>query len=271
MKRILITGGTRGIGRVITQHMLESEYEVIVCSRTEQSCDKARKEFKQWGSLFSAFQTDVSDHTQVIELVEQFDRIDVLVNNAGIYGPAGSFIDNDICDWMTTLEVNVMGPLYMCQEVAPLMIKNKFGRIINMSGGGATKPMPNYSAYCASKAAIVRFTEVIAEELKEHNITVNAIAPGFIATDIHEVTLQAGPEVVGKFYEETVERLERTGDDPEPTAKLVEFISNDDCTVTGRLYSALHDPWIHASQNSDLHPEMYMLRRVDDYFIKVSE
>lgn len=126
--------------------------------------------------------------------------------------------------------------------------------------------MPHYSLYSASKAALVRFTETIALELAGFGIMVNAIAPGFIATGIHEETLRAGQNIVGDFFEKTRARVEEGGDDPSRAAKLALFLASGECRITGKLISAIFDPWEALTENWGLDKDLYTLRRIDDVF-----
>ena len=242
-KTVLVTGGTRGIGKVIAEHFLVLDYNVIVCSSNQNLCARAKKEFSKYKNEVLVIQTDVSIENDVVQLIEQalsqFDKVDILVNNAGVHTPIGKITENNSNDWKRTIEINLIGPFYTCKYLIPEMIKNNFGRIINLSGGGATKPMPLFSAYSAAKAGLVRFTETVAEELKEFNITVNAIAPGFIATDIHNSTISAGEEILGDYYRFTKEKLEKGGEDPYKT----EFLSSENCSISGKLISAVFDKW----------------------------
>jgi len=272
-KTILVTGGTRGIGKVIAEHFLELNYNIVVCSRTSKSCNRSKKYFSSYGDQVLVLQADVSNENDVIVLVKKtlskYKKIDVLINNAGIYGPIGRFFDNDFKHWLEAMNINMVGVLNMCRKVVPQMIENNFGRIINISGGGAAKPMPMYSAYSASKAAIVRFTETIALELVNFNITVNAIAPGFITTDIHKETIEANKKLVGEFYNQTQTRLSNGGDDPRETAKLAEHLASDDCKITGKLISAMYDDWQDLHDPKDVNNDVFTLRRVDNVFFKV--
>jgi len=270
-KTVLVTGGTRGIGKVIAEHFLVLDYNVIVCSSNQNLCARAKKEFSKYKNEVLVIQTDVSIENDVVQLIEQalsqFDKVDILVNNAGVHTPIGKITENNSNDWKRTIEINLIGPFYTCKYLIPEMIKNNFGRIINLSGGGATKPMPLFSAYSAAKAGLVRFTETVAEELKEFNITVNAIAPGFIATDIHNSTISAGEEILGDYYRFTKEKLEKGGEDPYKTAKLAEFLSSENCSISGKLISAVFDKWDGMNNPAEISPNMYTLRRVDNHFI----
>jgi len=133
---------------------------------------------------------DVSDPAQVEDLVrhtvERFATIDILVNNAGIAGPVGPLQENDVAAWIRTIQVNLIGVYLCCRAVLPVMYKHNRGKIINLSGAGATNAWRNLSAYGTSKVAVVRLTETLALELEGTNIQVNAMGPGSIHTQMWE-------------------------------------------------------------------------------------
>ena len=132
--------------------------------------------------------------------------VEILVNNAGVYGPKGESETVDFAEWARAIEINLYGTFLPCQLGIRHMKEMRRGKIINLSGGGATAPLPRISAYAASKAAVVRLTETLAEELREFSIDVNAIAPGALNTRLLEEVLSAGPDAVGKaFYREICE------------------------------------------------------------------
>ena len=141
------------------------------------------------------------------DALERFSGIHVLVNNAGIYGPKGLTEDVTWDEWEQAIRVNLFGSVLCCRAVLPHFRANGYGKIIQLSGGGATAPLPRLSAYAASKAAVVRFAETLAEELRGTGIDVNAIAPGALNTRLLDEVLEAGPERVGaSFYERALEQ-----------------------------------------------------------------
>ena len=142
---------------------------------------------------------------------DAFDRIDILVNNAGIYGPIGPTHEIDWDAWVDAININLLGLVYACRAVTPIMIRQKSGKIINLSGGGATNPLPRMTSYAASKAAVVRFTESLALDLKPHGIDVNAIAPGALDTRLLDQVLDAGPETVGAEFHERMVKIKQQG------------------------------------------------------------
>ncbi len=268
---VVITGGTRGLGRVLTRHFLDAGYGVTVCSRNAAACTDAAREFGDAADRLLALPADVAREADVAELFDRaearFGPVSVLINNAGIHGPIGECFRNDNAQWAEALAVNLLGPVYTCRRAVPGMIAAGFGRIINISGGGATKPMARYAAYSASKAGLVRFTETIAEELRPHGVLVNAIAPGFLATDIHRDTLALGAEQAGPNFQKTQDQLARGGDDPARAARLALRLAARSCAVTGRLISAIFDDWERFVESPDLPRELYTLRRVDNMFV----
>jgi 3-oxoacyl-[acyl-carrier protein] reductase len=213
---------------------------------------------------------DVSDPSQVTALVKlaakQLPDFSGLVNNAGVYGPKGAIEDIDWCEWARAIEINLYGTVLPCREALPFFRKKGFGKIVNLSGGGATAPLPRISAYAASKAAVVRFTETIAEETRGQGIDINAIAPGALNTRLLDEVLKAGPDQVGKdFYERALKQRDSGGAPLERGAALcVYLLSRESDGVTGRLISAIWDPWETLAAN---HPELsttdiYTLRRI---------
>jgi NAD(P)-dependent dehydrogenase (short-subunit alcohol dehydrogenase family) len=170
---------------------------------------------------------------------------DVLVNAAGVYVPIGLLWETDLDRWWRAQEINVKGTLLTSAAVIPHMIEAGWGRIINFSGGGATSPLPRFSAYATGKAAVVRLTETLAEELRDHAITVNAIAPGAVDTRLQDEVLAAG-ELAGELHGR-MQRLRETGEGgvpPELAAGLAVFLASARAArVTGKLISAPHDGW----------------------------
>ena len=200
----------------------------------------------------------------VQSVLEKFGRIDILVNNAGIYGPIGPVWENDPAVWQQTININLVGAFLMCHAVIPEMLRaGRGGKIINISGGGAATPFPRYTAYAVSKAALVRFTETLAVETAPHNIQVNAVAPGFVATRLHEQTRQAG-ELAGDFLKRT-EELMTTAVDPAISAKLVVHLASDrGDRITGKFIHAVWDKWADFEKHLEQleSTDVYTLRRI---------
>lgn len=191
--------------------------------------------------------------------------VDVLVNNAAIVGPIGAFEENDWAAWQHAIQVNLLAPVALCRAVIPSM-KRRGGAIVNVSGGGATGPRPYFSAYATAKAGLVRFSETIAAELKQHRIRVNCIAPGAMNTEMLEAVLRAGPESAGpQEYRKALEQSQNGGTAPETPAELITYLASEAAAgVTGKLISAVWDPWRDlAKRAAELdRSDMYTLRRI---------
>jgi NAD(P)-dependent dehydrogenase (short-subunit alcohol dehydrogenase family) len=192
--------------------------------------------------------------------------LSILVNNAGVYGPKGAIEDVDLDEWVRAIEINLFGTVYMCRAVIPIFKANKYGKIVNLSGGGATAPLPRISAYAASKAAVVRMTDTLAEELRDWNIDVNAIAPGALNTRLLDEVLSAGPEKVGKtFYERSLKQRDEGGAPIEKGAALAVFLgARESDGISGRLISAVWDNWqnLPARREQISGSDVFTLRRI---------
>src|SRR5262249_38321845 len=197
----LITGASQGLGRAIAERFVRAGASVLLTARgaelLEQTCDELAA-LARPGQQVLALQADVGHpddcRLSVKHAVSSLPNLCILVNNAGIYGPMGALDEIDWGDWVDAFRINLLGTALMCRELIPHLRSLGYGKIINLSGGGATAPLPRISAYAASKAAVVRLTETLAEELKECHVDVNAIAPGALNTRLLDEVLAAGPD-----------------------------------------------------------------------------
>ena len=225
---------------------------MLLCARDEGLLDDARRSLAGKagpGQSVEAERADVSDPTDVARVAARalqiFPRVHVLVNNAGIYGPIGPSEDVDWAAWVRAMEINVYGSVLPCRALLPHFKQHRYGKIVQLSGGGATNPLPRISAYAASKAAIVRFAESLALEVRPYGIDVNAIAPGALNTRLLDEVIAAGPDAVGRdFYERMVRTKEQGGTPLERGAALAVYLGSAASDgITGRLLSAVWDPW----------------------------
>lgn len=189
------------------------------------------------------------------------------MNNAGIQGAMGQFVSNDLELWKKTIAVNLFGTIHMTKLVLPYMIRQNKGKIINLSGGGATSPRPNFTAYACSKAAIVGTTEALAQELRSYNIDINAVATGAMNTAMTYEVLDLGPGVVGEEeFNQAKKRLQDGGTDPQIPADLILFLASEKADgLTGRLISAIWDNWQEWDREEIkkiMETDKYSLRRV---------
>jgi NAD(P)-dependent dehydrogenase (short-subunit alcohol dehydrogenase family) len=175
---------------------------------------------------------------------QHFGALDVVVNCSGVQGPIGPAQTLDPEAWARAVEVNLFGSFYLARAAVPIMLKQGGGKIIYFSGGGATSARPFFSAYGASKAAVVRFTESLAEELRDSNIQVNAIAPGAVRSRMWDEMRAAGAAGGLKLLEEIKQMDRSSGVPPERAAALALFLASDRSgNLSGRLISAVHDKW----------------------------
>jgi NAD(P)-dependent dehydrogenase (short-subunit alcohol dehydrogenase family) len=269
----IITGANRGLGEAIATKFVNEGASVFICARDEEKLLSVRDQLRgiaDKDQKIYAMVADVSKENDVKDLinaaVNEFAHVDILVNSAGIYGPKGPIERIDSNEWVKAIQINLFGVFYGCKHIIALMKKNNYGKIINLSGGGATAPLPFISAYAASKAGVVRFTETIADECKDFNIDVNAIAPGALNTRLLDEVLSVGPEVVGKkFYEKALKQKKDGGVPLEMGAELCVFLASSDSDgITGRLISAQWDPWITLPEHRQelINSDIYTLRRI---------
>jgi 3-oxoacyl-[acyl-carrier protein] reductase len=268
----LITGGSQGLGKVIASHFLAAGANVAICARGEKELLAARDELarKFPAQTVLARACDVADETQVNELVafvlRELGSLQALVLNAGVYGPMGDTETVLLAEWRRAMDINLFGVLLPCRAVIPHFKKAGRGKIVILSGGGATNPLPKISAYAASKAAVVRLMETLAEELRRYKVDVNAIAPGALATRLVDEVLAAGPEKVGTaFYEKNKGWKEKGATPLELGAGLAVYLAGPDSDgITGKLISAQWDPWktLHEHREELAKSDIYCLRRI---------
>lgn len=269
----IITGASQGLGLEIAKHFIQDGIHVMLCARDADKLSHVQKELMHLADGRVQVITKVADISHkhdvdclIADAIAAFKKVDILVANAGVYGPKGTIEQVDWDEWSHTIDINLKGTVLQCRAVLPEFKKNCYGKILILAGGGATKPMPCLSAYAASKAAVVRFAETLAEEVKQFNIDVNAIAPGALNTRMLDEVLSAGPAVVGeKFYAQSLKQKEDGGTPLCKGAELCTFlVSSKADGITGKLISAVWDPWgtlpkyIEDLKNSDI----YTLRRI---------
>ena len=266
----IVTGASQGLGKVIAAQLLREGAGVMICARDAAMLAATRDELAATGGKVLAKACDVSDERQVAELTElalrEFGAIHTLVSNAGVYGPMGPTEEVDLGEWKRAIEINLYGTLLPCRALIPHFKKAGRGKIIIVSGGGATNPLPNISSYAASKAGVVRLMETLAEELRSHHIDVNAVAPGALKTRLVEQVLAAGPEKVGTAFFAKNKKWSDEGATPlELGAELAAYLASSASDgITGKLISAQWDPWsrLHEYRDDLSGSDIYCLRRI---------
>ncbi len=227
---VVITGAGRGIGEAVAHAFARAGANLVLMARTQSDIDWVAERTASCGVTSLALAGDVSRRADVARVVaaaqSKFGPIDVLVNAAGIYGPIGTFVENDLRAWVEALEVNLLGTVFSMHAVLPGMIARRKGVVVNFSGGGAVAPFPRFSAYSASKAAVVRLTETVAEEVKERGVRVNAIAPGAVNTRLLDQVLEAGERAGEEFHEKAKQQKTDGGTPPALAAELAVFLAS---------------------------------------------
>jgi len=269
----LITGASQGLGLEIARAYLDAGVGgLCICGRDPLVLESALAELRQRaapGQKVLGASADVSKPEDVSSLVrlalEGLGGVTVLVSNAGVYGPKGRLDQIDWAQWARAVEINLLGSVLPARELLSHFSERGYGKIVQLSGGGATGPLPGLSAYAASKAAVVRFAETLAEELRAQRVDVNAIAPGPLNTRMLDEVLRAGPECVGEaFYEKALEQQRSGGIPLGQGAKLAVFLGSPASDgITGKLLSAVWDPWRELPEHlEDLDSDVYTLRRI---------
>lgn len=266
-KVCVVAGATGAIGTVVARCFAEHEVNLAVASRSRISTEREH-ELRQLCPALLPIPLDVGDWNSVHNAVSAVERalgpIDILVNCTGVYGPIGPTATCDSCDWAEAVHTNLVGSFYMLRAVLPGMLQRRFGRIVNFSGGGAAYGRPFFTAYAASKAAIVRLTESVAAEVRDSNVTINAVAPGPVKSRMWEelrvAGAAAGPAALGELA-----KMDADGGVPaERAAALVLALCSADNRITGRLISAPYDAWEYMNARADeiLSSDAGTLRRI---------
>ncbi len=221
-KRVaIVTGSARGIGKAIAKGLAENGVHVVITDIMEEAAQKTAEELAAYGVETMAIKADVSkaaDAEMLIKsTVERFGKVDYLVNNAGITRDNLSIRMSET-DWDLVLDINLKGTFLCSQQAAKAMMKKKFGRIVNIASVSGILGTAGQANYASSKAGVMALTKTMARELGGRNITVNAIAPGFIITEMTEQL----PESVKQDYLKDIP-LKRGGT-PEDIANVVKFL-----------------------------------------------
>jgi len=268
----IITGASLGLGAAIAEQFAAEGAALMLCARNmgELDAQRAKLAVAYPHARVMAHRADVAKTEDVDSLfaaaASAFGKLDIVVNNAGVYGPMGSIEMVDWDEWVQTIAINLNGLVYCCRKAVEAFRRHRYGKIINLSGGGATNPLPGISAYAASKAAVVRFTETLALEVKELGIDVNAIAPGALATRLTDQLIAAGPDRVGASLHARMSKLAKEGGTPLSlgASLCVYLASSESDGLTGRLIAAQWDPWPFADEvkNDIDKSDIYTLRRI---------
>jgi 3-oxoacyl-[acyl-carrier protein] reductase len=229
----LVTGASRGIGKACAEALASTGHRMVLAARSLEKLEETASVVRAAGSEAFVIETDLSQSESIAngisKAVKEFGRIDILVNNAGITKD-GLAVRMKQTDWEVVLQTNLSGSFYAIQQVLPGMIRERWGRIVNISSVVGEMGNPGQVNYVASKAGLIGLTKSLAQEVGSRNITVNAVAPGFIETDM---TQGLGEELKQKLLDETP--LKRMGT-PRDIASAVRFLVSDDASfITGHV------------------------------------
>ena len=269
----IVTGANQGFGLAMSRAMIAAGANLVICAREADRLAEAAEGLRRaatTGQRIIDLRADVSRLDDVERLVvralDEFGRIHILVNNAGIYGPIGAIEDVDWDDWVRAIEINLFGSALMCRALIPHFKQHRYGKIVQVSGGGATNPLARITSYAASKAAVVRLAESLALELSEFGIDVNSIAPGLLNTRLLDQAIEAGPDRIGQaFYERMVQERAKGTTPLEIGASLAVYLASAESDgITGRLISAVWDPWrdLAVRRHELAGSDIYTLRRI---------
>lgn len=260
-QRVIITGGSRGLGLALAKAFVEKDVECLLIAKNQQRLEIVQS---QLGSKVAILACDLSQADQLVlhaQQIQQFEA-NILINNAAILGAVMPSWQISSQSWQSVMQVNFFAAVELSRLVLPTMLEHKWGRIINLSGGGATNCRPLYNAYACSKTALNKYTETLSGELPE-GITINSIAPGMMATDMlmecYQLAKQQGSQV-------ELEKIQAIHSKPPifPAVDLCIALCQPATEhVSGKLISADWDNWSALIETPHLcKGELYTMRRV---------
>lgn len=184
----IISGGGRGIGKAVAEQLASLGAAVVLTARSEAQIADVAASLREQGAKAIAVPGDVGAPEQIDEIIgatlKEFGRIDILINNAAVIGPIQEVAKTDLNEWAYNIQVNLVAPFYFTRKLLPIMLEQKYGRIVNVSSGAAINPIVGASAYSASKAGLDMFSRAVAYELADSGVTVNSMHPGMVDTEM---------------------------------------------------------------------------------------
>lgn len=264
-KGVLVTGAGRGIGKRLALGFASAGARIGLLARSKAELDLAKLEIEHAGGNAIRIRADVRDYEQVAAAVDRmnvhFGGVHILICAAGIHGPIGPFAEVKPKMWAEAIDVNLIGTMHSCHAVLPQMIKRRSGKIIALAGGGAADSRPNFTAYAASKVAIVRFLESLADEICDHNVQVNVMSPGGSYTHMTDEIIHAGARA-GQSELDDAEKVRITkGVPPEKQVALARFLASERSNHISGKFIHVNDDWKRL-EKVNANPEAYTLRRM---------
>jgi len=261
---VLITGAGRGIGKRLAIGFAAEGARVGLLARSQAELDLAKLEIEHAGGTALRIRADVRDYEQMSAAVDRmrsvYGGLHVLIAAAAVQGPIGPLVEVKPRAWAETVETNLMGVMHACRAALPQMIERRSGKIVMISGGGAASARPRFSAYAASKAALVRFAETLAEEVRDYNVQVNCLAPGGTYTHMTDEILHSGERAGSREIEEAEDVRLTGGTLPDKQIQLALFLASERSNhISGKLIH-VNDDWKRL-ERENMNPEAFTLRR----------
>jgi len=264
-KAVLITGAGRGIGKRMALGFAAAGARVGLLSRSLPELSAAQLEIEHAKGHAFTLRADVRDYGQMSDAAHRMMRkcgsVDVLIAAAAVQGPIGLFADMDPSRWLEAIETNILGVMNSIRAVLPGMVERRSGKIIVLAGGGAATARPNFAPYAASKAAVVRLIECIAEEVQQHNVQINSLSPGGSYTSMTDEILNAG-ERAGAAEQENATQVRLTGGvAAERQIAFALFLSTARSNhISGKMIHVNDD--FKRLEQASMTPDIYTLRRL---------
>ncbi|MGH9559739.1 MAG: SDR family NAD(P)-dependent oxidoreductase [Bryobacteraceae bacterium] len=263
---VLVTGAGRGIGKRLAIGFAAKGARVGLMARSKAELDLCHLEIEDGGGSALRIRADVADFEQMNAAVERvrvhFNRgVQVLVCAAAVQGPIGPFAETSPKSWSEAIQTNLAGVMNACRAALPQMIERRSGKIIVLACGGASAGRPNFSIYAATKAAVARFVESVAEEVRDHNVQINCISPGHTYSHMTDQILAAGERAGWRESEHAGQIRITGGTAPEKQIELALFLASEESNhISGRIIG-VQDDWKKLKSGA-VNPELYTLRRV---------
>lgn len=264
-RAVLISGAGRGIGKRLALAFAAAGARVGLLARSKAELDLAELEISHNGGRAAGIFCDVRDWAQVEAAAGRFrdfaGPVSVLICAHGAFGSIGPLQGCDPAAWMDGVVTNLGGTMHLCRAVLPDMVAARSGKILILTGPGAARPRPNFSAYSAAQAALARLAETLAEEVRESNIQVNCMNPGATYTSLTDDILAAGPLAGAAELEEALQLQASGGAKPEEQVELAQFLCSSRSNHVSGMLIAVSDNW-RKLEHSRSHAGMFTLRRI---------
>jgi len=271
-KNIIITGATGGFGSALAIKYYQEGANLILIGRSFDKLNSLKEKLlvdKKSNQFIKTIKLDLANLNLISKVLKKeflkISKFDVLINCAAIQGPIGKSWENKFIEWQNTFNINFYSTMILINIILPFMLKNNSGSIINISGGGSTSSRPDFSSYAISKTAIVRYTEILAEEVSNTKIKVNSIAPGIMATNMTKEVIKNKKNITNIKELKAANKVLLEGDNMEKALNLCFFLSSKESKgINGKLISATWDPWEKITKNLNYisKSDIYTLRRI---------